>query len=57
MTFSLALLVEAVVQSPIGFSVTINLSGCGFFIRSDYSHAAPFKMYSVGFRAFKSPVY
>jgi len=22
-------------------------------LRSDYSHAAPFKMYKVGFRAFK----
>jgi len=26
-----------------------------FLLWSDYSHAVPFKMYSVGFRAFKSP--
>jgi len=26
-----------------------------FIIRGDYSHAALFKMYCVGFRAFKSP--
>jgi len=24
-------------------------------LRNDYSHAAPFKMYKVSFRAFKSP--
>ena len=27
---------------------------CTFF-GSDYSHAVPFKMYQIGFRAFKSP--
>jgi len=27
------------------------------FQRSDYLHAAPFKMYNVGFRQFQSPLY
>ena len=38
------------------FSQFVFLS-CLFFFRSDHLHAALFKMYWVGFRAFKSPSY
>ena len=33
-----------------------NISNEYFIYRSGYSHAAPFRMYYVGFRAFKSPL-
>ena len=31
--------------------------GVMYFFRSDHSHAATFKVYKVGSRAFKSPLY